>query len=185
MALLETENIPMGTPCPEFELPGVDGKTYKCCDDFAASDVLVILFICNHCPYVVAIEDRYVALARYFQNASVQFVGICSNDPDDYPQDNFDNMKKRAQQKGYGFPYLQDLSQQTGKDFGAVCTPDIYVYDRNWGLAYHGRFDDSWQVPEKVKEESLKIAIQTLLDGGAPGADQMPSMGCSIKWRRG
>ncbi|MFQ5508551.1 MAG: thioredoxin family protein [Leptospirillia bacterium] len=185
MALLETDNIPMGTPCPEFELPGVDGRTWKCCDDFTAAEVLVILFICNHCPYVVAIEDRMVALANHFEGQPVQFVGICANDPADYPADSFDNMRIRAAEKGYNFPYLQDISQQVAKDFGAVCTPDIFVYDRDRKLAYHGRFDDNWQEPAKVTQEDLKGAIQTLLDGGSPSADQVPSMGCSIKWTRG
>lgn len=184
MALLETEAIPMGTPCPDFDLPAVEGRNYKL-SDFADKQVLVVMFICNHCPYVKAIEDRYVALARSYAGQSVQFVGICANDPDDYPDDSFDNLKRRWEAKGYGFPYLHDLSQDVARSFGAVCTPDIYVYDADRKLAYHGRFDDSWKDPAAVKRQDLKEAIDTLLDGKRPPAEQTPSMGCSIKWRKG
>lgn len=182
MALLETESIPLGTPCPDFDLPGVDDRNHRR-DDFADADVLVVMFICNHCPYVVAIEDRLVALARHFAGRSVQFVAICSNDPEDYPADNFENMTKRAIQKGYPFPYLQDLSQQVARNFRAVCTPDLFVYGPDRGLAYHGRLDDNWQLPSQVTRQDLKDAIDTLLAGNNPSPEQVPSMGCSIKWR--
>jgi len=182
MALLNTESIPMGTPCPDFNLPAVDGRQYGLAD-FADAQVLVVMFICNHCPYVQAIEDRYVALAHHYAEASVQFVGICPNDPDKYPDDSRENLWRRWADKAYGFPYLQDLSQDVSRAFGAVCTPDLYVYDRDRKLAYHGRLDDSWGDPYQVTREEMREAIDILLDGGQPAAEQAPAQGCSIKWR--
>jgi thiol-disulfide isomerase/thioredoxin len=184
MARLETDAIPMGTPCPEFDLPAVDGRRYRL-QSFKDAKALVVMFICNHCPYVKAIEDRYVALAKSYQGQPVQFVGVCANDPTDYPDDGFDNLKERWLRKGYGFPYLHDLSQDVARAFGAVCTPDIYVYDADRKLAYHGRFDDNWQEPAQVTRQDLKEAIDALLAGKTPPAEQVPSMGCSIKWRKG
>jgi peroxiredoxin len=184
MALLETEAIPMGTPCPDFDLPAVEGRNYRLAD-FKDASVLVVMFICNHCPYVKAIEDRYVALAHAYDGKGVQFVGICANDPVDYPDDSFESLKARWEAKGYGFPYLHDLSQDVARSFGAVCTPDIYVYDADRKLAYHGRFDDNWQNPGQVTSQDLKAAIDTLLAGGKPAEAQVPSMGCSIKWSKG
>jgi peroxiredoxin len=182
MALLRTTAIPMGTPCPDFDLPGVDGRNHRLAH-FADARVLVVMFICNHCPYVQAIEDRYVALARAYQGRPVQFVGICANDPVNYPDDSLENLQKRWRDKGYGFPYLQDLSQDVARAFGAVCTPDLYVYDARRRLAYHGRLDDSWGDPARVTRQELRAAVDALLAGTAPDADQHPAQGCSIKWR--
>jgi len=183
MVLLETGGIPMGTPCPDFDLPSVDGGRYRLAD-FSDNQVLVVMFICNHCPYVQAIEDRYVALAAHFAGRSVQLVGICANDPVDYPDDAPENLARRAAEKGYGFPYLFDGTQEVARAFGAVCTPDLYVYDAERKLAYHGRLDNSWNDPDGVTREDLKGAVEALLAGDRPAADQVPAMGCSIKWRR-
>ena len=177
---IETDMIPLGTACPDFELPAVEGRSYKLAD-FAGKDVLVVMFICNHCPYVQAIEDRYIALAKSYQGQSVQFVGICANDANDYPDDSFESLKKRWEQKGYGFPYLHDESQDVARSFGAVCTPDLYVYDKDRKLAYHGRLDDSWKEPANVTKQEMKEAIDALLAGQRPSETQVPSMGCSIK----
>lgn len=182
MALLHSEQKSLGKPAPPFKLIGVDGQTYSQ-DSFKSAEVLVVLFICNHCPYVQAVEDRILALNQYFSGQPVQLIGICSNDPTNYPDDSPDKLKKRWLEKKYGFPYLIDDSQQTAKDFGAVCTPDIFVYDRDRKLAYHGRIDDHWQHPEKVTREELKAAITLLLEGKSPFSSQHPSMGCSIKWK--
>jgi thiol-disulfide isomerase/thioredoxin len=181
---VETDVIPMGTPCPDFDLPAVDGKRYRL-KDFERSDVLVVMFICNHCPYVQAIEDRIIALAKEYRGKSVQFVGICANDAENYPDDSFANLKARWQKKGYGFPYLHDEAQTVAKSFRAVCTPDLYVYDRDRKLAYHGRLDDNWKEPAKVTKREMKEAIDLLLAGKKPGERQVPSMGCSIKWKAG
>jgi peroxiredoxin len=171
-----------GVPSPDFRLPAVDGKTYAR-DDFAAAPVLVVMFICNHCPYVKAVEDRLIALHREYGPKGVAFVGICSNDAVSYPDDAFDKLADRWRSKGYGFPYLHDESQEVARAFGAVCTPDIFVYDGQRRLAYRGRIDDSWKDPTRVTRRELAQALDTLLAGRAPPLDARPTLGCSIKWK--
>lgn len=183
MALTENQDIPLGSPCPDFRLPTVDGRT-AARDDFRDRPVLCVLFICNHCPYVQAIEDRILALAAEYGPRGVQLVGICSNDPVAYPDDAPARLLARWQEKGYGFPYLVDADQEVARAFGAVCTPDIYVYGADRRLAYHGRLDDNWKEPEKVGRRDLAAAFDALLRGGVPETPQVPSMGCSIKWRK-
>jgi len=183
MALTPGTDIPLGTLCPDFHLPAVDGKKYRR-DDFKDKQVLVVMFICNHCPYVMAVENRIIQLRREFEDKSVQFVGICANDPSDYPDDSFDNLKERWTQKQYAFPYLHDLEQTVAREFGAVCTPEFYVYGPDRKLTYHGRLDDNWQQADQVTRREMKEAIDSLLAGRKPDAKQTPSMGCSIKWRR-
>jgi peroxiredoxin len=181
--LTENQNIPLGTPCPDFRLPSVDGQTFAR-DDFRERPVLAALFICNHCPYVQAVEDRILALNRDYNVRGVQLVGICANDPTDYPEDRPQRLLARWREKAYGFPYLIDAAQDVARAFGAVCTPDIFVYDEQRRLAYHGRIDDNWQQPAKVKRRELAAALDALLAGVRPSRDQQPSMGCSIKWRK-
>ena len=183
MALLHSEKKPLGQPAPDFELTAVDGKTYTLAS-FRDRQVLVVMFICNHCPYVQAIEDRIIQLERDYASKSVRLVGICSNDPTDYPDDSPASLKRRWQEKDYRFPYLIDTSQDVARNYGAVCTPDIFAYGPDRQLAYHGRLDDNWQEPQKVKCRDLRTAIDSLLAGKMPTADQKPSMGCSIKWRK-
>jgi peroxiredoxin len=182
MALTENVDIALGTPCPDFRLPSVEGETVAR-DDFAAAPALVVMFICNHCPYVQAIEDRLVALVREYGPKGVRFVGICSNDPTGYPDDAPPKLRARARAKGYGFPYLVDETQEVARAFGAVCTPDLYVYDRERRLAYHGRLDDDWKSPRNVRRRDLAAALDALLAGRAPARDQLHSIGCSIKWK--
>lgn len=184
MALTYTPNPELGRPCPDFTLPGVDGRTYSL-RDFEGEKALLVMFICNHCPYVKAIEDRLIALGRHFLNSPVKIVAICSNDATVKTDDSFENLKKRAEEKGYPFPYLHDESQQVAKAFDAVCTPDFFLYDGSMKLAYRGRLDDSWKDPAAVKSEELKAAIEALVAGRAPSPEQKPSMGCSIKWKAG
>lgn len=183
MALLHSEKTKPGAPAAPFKLKSADGKIYSL-DSFKDKDVLLVMFICNHCPYVQAVEDRILKLARAFENKSVQFVGICSNDTTDYPDDRPEKLKERWLKKNYGFPYLIDEGQDVARSYGAVCTPEFYVFDGNRKLAYHGRFDNNWKEPDKVTREDLKEAIEGLLKGQAPSGDQTPSMGCSIKWKR-
>jgi peroxiredoxin len=180
---VETPPPKLGAPCPSFRLPAVDGKSCAR-DDFAASPVLCVMFICNHCPYVKAVEDRLIRLARAFEGRGVQMVAICSNDAESYPDDGFDKLHDRWRDKGYGFPYLYDEAQEAARAFGAVCTPDIFVYDRARKLAYRGRIDDSWKDESKVTRQELAEALEALVGGRAPSAPQRPSMGCSIKWRQ-
>jgi peroxiredoxin len=182
MALLDSTNVLLGTPCPDFDLPGVDGKRYRRAD-FNDKKVLLVIITCNHCPYALSVEDRIIQLQRSFADQSLQMVAICANDPEFVPEDSLDNMKKRWKQKDYRFPYLQDLSQSVAKAFGAVCTPEFYLYGTDRKLAYHGRLDDNWKEPQNVKKQDLKGAILALLQDKKPDQEQFPSLGCSIKWR--
>ncbi len=183
---IETPPGELGAPCPDFRLPAVEGRVFAR-DDFAGSKVLVVLFICNHCPYVQAVEDRIIGLAREYGPRGVQLVGICSNDAQTYPDDGFEPLAARWREKAYGFPYLHDESQAVARAFDAVCTPDIFVYDSNGAgarrLAYRGRIDDSWKDESKVTTRELAAALEALLAGRRPAEEQRPSMGCSIKWR--
>jgi hypothetical protein len=133
---------------------------------------------------VKAVEDRIIRLARAFEGRGVQMVAICANDAEGYPDDAFDKLEERWQAKGYGFPYLHDEKQDVARAFGAVCTPDIFVYDRARKLAYRGRIDDSWKDESKVTRQELREALEALVAGQTPSGQQRPSMGCSIKWRQ-
>jgi peroxiredoxin len=179
---VETPPPELGAACPDFRLPGVDGSTHALAD-FAPSPVLVVMFICNHCPYVKAVEDRLIRLRTEYGPRGVQLVGICANDAEGYPEDAFDKLQQRWRDRGYGFPYLHDEEQTVARAFGAVCTPDIFVYDAQRRLAYRGRIDDSWKDESKVTRRELAAALDALLAGGRPSLEQRPSMGCSIKWR--
>jgi peroxiredoxin len=183
MALTESRDLPLGTPCPDFRLPSVDGKTFGL-DDCRDARALVVMFICNHCPYVQAVEDRIVQLHLDYAPRGVQLVGICANDPTDYPDDRPERLLARWREKRYGFPYLIDASQEVARAFAAVCTPDIYVFDAAQRLAYHGQIDDNWKEPEKVKRHDLREALDALVAGRAPAREQTPAIGCSIKWRK-
>jgi peroxiredoxin len=180
---IATPPASLGAPCPPFRLPAVDGKSYGL-RDFDPSPVLVVMFICNHCPYVQAVEDRLIALAHEVGPAGAAFVGVCSNDAVSYPEDAFDRLAERWRRKGYGFPYLHDQDQQVARAFGAVCTPDIFVFDADRRLAYRGRIDDSWKDESRVTRRDLRDALDALLGGLRPSAEQRPSMGCSIKWKQ-
>lgn len=182
MALTYTPDAEIGSSCPEFRLPGTDGKIHTNAD-VADGKALLVMFLCNHCPYVKAIEDRLLSLGREWKERGVKFVAICSNDADNYPDDSFENIKKRVIEKSYPFPYLYDESQETARAFGAVCTPDFFLYDGAMKLAYRGRLDDSWKDPAMVKRRELRDAIAALVAGRAPAAEQIPSMGCNIKWK--
>jgi peroxiredoxin len=183
MALTESRDLPLGTPCPEFSLPSIDGKTFGR-DDCRDAKVLVVMFLCNHCPYVQAVEDRIIQLQRDYAARGVQLVGICSNDPTDYPDDRPERLLARWREKRYGFPYLIDASQDVARAFHAVCTPDVFVFDAARRLAYHGRIDDNWKDAAKVARHDLRAALDALLTEQAPAREQTHSIGCSIKWRR-
>lgn len=180
MALTYTPDAALGSNCPSFDLPSVDGKKFSR-ENFAGQP-LAVFFICNHCPYVKAIEDRLIKLAKGF-SGRVQFLGICSNDSTDYPEDSPAELLKRWQEKNYGFPYLIDQTQNVARTFGAVCTPDIFVYDSSHKLRYRGRLDDSWRNADLVQRKELKIAMERMLQNLPIEEPQNPSMGCSIKWK--
>jgi len=183
MAAPSSHERPFGWRAADFALPDPDGGIHRLAE-FTRAKGLLVMFICNHCPYVQAVEDRILALQREYAPRGVQLVGICSNDPTDYPDDRPENLLRRWREKGYGFPYLIDESQDVARVFGAVCTPDIYVFDRERRLAYHGRIDDNWQRPEKVTQRELVAALDALLAGRRPAPEQHHSIGCSIKWRK-
>lgn len=182
MALTYTPQAELGTQCPDFQLPAVDGRTYRRAD-FQNGKPFVVMFICNHCPYVKAIEDRLIQLGSDLKAQGVNVIAICSNDSEDHPEDNFENLKKRAMEKNYSFVYLHDESQSVAQAFGAVCTPDFYVYDGDAKLAYRGRLDDAWKDPSKVQKRELYEAVQSLLKNQILEGRQIPSMGCNIKWK--
>lgn len=182
MALTYTPSPDLGRTCPDFSLPGTDGRTYTRAD-VQKGQPFVIMFICNHCPYVKAIEDRLITLGHDLAQLQIPVLAISANDSSRYAEDSFDNMKKRALEKRYSFPYLHDESQAVAKEFGAVCTPDYFVYDRSGCLAYRGRLDDSWKDPSQVKTRELYQACIELAAGRSAPTNQAPSMGCSIKWK--
>ncbi|MBF0493216.1 MAG: thioredoxin family protein [Deltaproteobacteria bacterium] len=183
MALLNSEPLNLASPLPAFHLKdAVSGQNFDL-NSFSDKKVLVILFICAHCPYVQAVEDRLVELRKDYEGRGVQLIGICSNDASAYPDDSPENLRTRALDYNYGFPYLIDETQEIAKNFGAVCTPDIFVYGRDRKLAYHGRIDDNWKDATQAKRHELREALDDLLSGHTPLAQQMPSMGCSIKWK--
>lgn len=182
MALTETPQAELGKFMPSFELPGVDGKTYQA-TDFKRNKPIVVMFICNHCPYVKAVEDRLITLGTDLRERNIPVVAICSNDSEKYPEDSFENLKKRAILKRYPFVYLHDEDQDVAKDFGAVCTPDFFVYDSSYRLAYRGRLDDNWKEPKKATARELFDAVMKLERGQKLTDKQIPSMGCSIKWK--
>ncbi len=172
----------IGSPCPQFQLKGVDGHLHSL-SNYSSAKALVVMFICNHCPYVQAVEDRILVLARELSALGANIIAISSNDEIAYPEDSYENMKNRAQMKKYSFPYLHDSTQEVAKAFGAVCTPDFFVYDRHLELAYRGRLDDSWKDPKLVTRHELRHAVLELLQNRNAPLTQYPSMGCSIKWR--
>jgi peroxiredoxin len=178
----ESKPVELGFPCPDFRLPSVDGTTVTR-DDFASTPLLGVFFYCNHCPYAKAIEGRLIELERDYRDKGFRFVAISANDAATHPEDSFANMKKRAGDRGYRFPYLYDESQSVARAFGAVCTPDLHVFDRERKLAYHGRLDDSPMDPSKVKRRELRESVDALLDGRTADPRQNPCIGCSIKWK--
>lgn len=167
---------------PDFALKGTDGKTYKL-SDYKNKKAVAVIFSCNHCPYVKAYEDRMIALAKEYQPKSVQFLVISSNDPGKYPEDSFDNMAKRAKEKGYLFPYLYDETQQIAKAYGAQRTPEVFLFDAAMRLRYHGAIDDQYEDPSKVTKRYLKDALDAVLAGREPAIQETPPVGCTIKWK--
>jgi peroxiredoxin len=185
MALTPSVMLELGTRAPDFSLPDVDGST-KALADFDGSPALLVIFICNHCPYVKHIQKGLVALAQDYQKQGVSIVAISSNSAKTHPQDGPDAMRREAREAGYTFPYLYDETQEVAKAYQAACTPDLFLFDKNRNLVYRGQFDDSRPgngVP--VSGQHLRAALDAVLAGQPPLADQKPSMGCNIKWHTG
>jgi peroxiredoxin len=182
MALMYSTASQLGAEAPDFSLTGVDGKTYSL-RSFEDKKGLLVIFMCNHCPYVIAVQNRINELAKAYMPKGIAVIGINPNDPDRYPEDSFEAMQVRAREQGYVFPYVQDVTQEVAKAYDAVCTPDPYLYENVEGK-FRGRIDDSWKDPAQVKVRDLAVAIEELIGGRGVPAKQTPSMGCSIKWKQ-
>ena len=172
-----------GRPAVDFDLPATDGKRYKLAD-VRGPNGLLVMFICNHCPYVKAVIDRIVRDCADLQSQGVGAVAISANDSTDYPEDSFDNMRRAAQQLRFPFPYLWDETQDVARAYGAVCTPDFFGYNARLELQYRGRLDASRTAPVPDARRELYEAMLQIARTGAGPKEQIASMGCSIKWKR-
>jgi thiol-disulfide isomerase/thioredoxin len=173
----------IGSPCPDFrDLPGTDGKGHSL-TDFAVKPVLVLIVSCNHCPYVIAYEERIVHLAKTHQPKGVAFIAINANDVARYPADGMPKMIERAKDRGFDFPYVRDDSQEIARALGARFTPEIFVFDHARKLRYHGRIDDNHASPAAVKSRDLENALVALLAGKNPPVAETQAVGCSVKWK--
>jgi peroxiredoxin len=183
MVSLETPICDFGVPAIDFALPGTDGKVWTL-EQCRGDKGLLVMFICNHCPYVKSIRDRLVRDTRELLGYGINSVAIMANDPADYPEDSFENMKVVAQQYNYPFPYLLDESQDVAKAYGAVCTPDFFGYNAGLELQYRGRLDASRKqaAPVDAHRDLFEAMLQVARTGRGP-QEQIPSMGCSIKWK--
>lgn len=182
---VESTMLPLGTKMPSFELLGIDGKTYTN-EDFADKLGTLVMFICNHCPFVKHVNDELVNLTNELLAQNIGVIGINSNDSsqEKYAEDSFEKMKEYSQQLGYKFPYVVDTDQSAAKSFTAQCTPDFFLFDNNGSLIYRGQLDGSRPGNDKpVDGESLINAVSSMLAGEEPLELQLPSMGCNIKWK--
>ncbi len=183
MVSLQTPVCEFDLPAIDFSLPGVDGKTWSL-KDCAGENGLLVMFICNHCPYVKAIRDRIVRDTNELKAMGINTVAIMSNDPTEYEEDSFENMQKVAEEYGFGFPYLLDESQSVAKAYGAVCTPDFFGYNAELKLQYRGRMDESRKEAAAANvRRDLFEAMKQVAETGRGPEEQIPSMGCSIKWK--
>ncbi len=179
----ETPVCNFGWKAPGFALPGVDGNTYSL-DDIKGENGTLVMFICNHCPYVKAVIDRAVRDAKELEAYGINTVAICSNDAEDYPEDSFANMKRFAEEHGFTFPYLHDESQEVARRYDAMCTPDFFGFNDKLELQYRGRLDASRKEAGPADaHRDLFEAMKEIARTGKGPRDQIPSMGCSIKWK--
>lgn len=180
---MSTPTCDFGWKSVDFSLPGTDGRTWSLAD-IAGPKGTLVMFICNHCPYVKAVIDRIIRDARDLQALGIGVVAISANDPGDYPEDSFDNMREVAERLDFPFPYLFDESQAVAKAYGAACTPDFFGFDAGGGLQYRGRLDASGrQAAGSDARRDLFEAMRMVAETGRGPAEQIPSMGCSIKWK--
>ncbi len=180
---MKGNKLNINDPMPEFKnLHGVDGKKYSS-PDFKDVNILIIVFSCNHCPYVKAYESRMIELQRDYHSKGVQLIAINSNDAENYPEDKFEDMVKRAKHKGFNFKYLRDEDQTVAEAFGTTHTPQFFVFDDSRRLRYSGKMDDNWENPKAVKENYLRDALDALLTGEEVKIPETFSIGCTIKWK--
>ncbi len=177
--------MPLGTSAPDFSLINVDGRTIGL-SDMQGAPALLVMFMCNHCPFVIHVADHLASLAHEYQQRGVAVVGINSNDTASHPQDSPEQMVHEAENRGYAFPYLYDETQEVAKTYGAACTPDFFLFDGEQKLVYRGQLDGSRpgnDVP--VTGEDLRRALDAVLSNQPVPSDQKPSLGCNIKWKAG
>ena len=175
--------LPLGTKAPDFSLISTDGRTVSL-SDFDGAPALLVMFMCNHCPYVIHVAPELARLAREYQERGVAVVGISSNDVAGYPQDSPEQMVHEAESRGYTFPYLFDESQAVAKAYRAACTPDFYVFDKEQRLVYRGQLDASRPKSDiPLTGEDLRQALDVVLSGQPVAENQTPSLGCNIKWK--
>lgn len=185
MAYKESNMIPLGSKAPNFRLLDTISDKWLSLNDIKGAKATVVMFICNHCPYVIHVNSELVKLAKDYLPQEVGFVAISSNDAVNYPDDSPEKMKLKAKEEAYPFPYLYDESQQVAKDYDAACTPDLYIFDADLCLAYRGRLDDSR--PNSGKEltgKDMRDALDKILQGKPVETTQFPSAGCNIKWKK-
>jgi peroxiredoxin len=173
--------IALSETAPSFTLPGIDGRDHSL-DEYADAAVLVLVQSCNHCPYVQAWEGRLKAVQRDYLDRGARVVAISSNDADRYPEDSFDEMKRRAEQQGFNFDYLYDEDQSVARTLGSERTPEVYVFDGRRRLVYHGAIDDS-RDDTAVTAHYLRDALDAVLEGREPDVAETPAVGCTLKWR--
>jgi len=185
MALTPSIMLELGTKAPEFRLPDTEGKTVSL-DDFKGAPALLVIFLCNHCPYVRHVRHELAKLGREYQGMGVAVVGISSNDVATHPEDGPEKMRQEKDEVGYTFPYLYDESQEVAKAYQAACTPDFFLFDGDRNLVYRGQLDDSRPGnPIPVTGKDLRAALDAVLAGEPVAGKQRPSMGCNIKWKPG
>ncbi len=180
---MATNTLSIGSKLPHFILKGVDGSIYSP-DSFTSAPTLIIIFSCNHCPYVQAYEGRMIEIQKKYKEKGVTVIAINSNDDVSYPDDSFENMKVRAEEKNFNFLYLRDEDQSIAKSFDATHTPEIFLFGINNELVYHGKIDDNWQEPQKVVNHYLEDALNELLENKEISVPETYSIGCTIKWKR-
>lgn len=185
MSLTRSMMLELGTSAPDFDLPDTDGHNKKLAD-FTEYPGFLVIFMCNHCPYVKYLSSALAEFANEYQAKGLAVVGISSNSVESHPQDGPEAMRQEAAAAGYRFPYLYDKSQQVAKAYKAACTPDFFLFDEHRKLVYRGQFDESRPGNNTaITGSDLRAAVDALLAGNAPATDQKPSMGCNIKWRLG
>jgi len=184
MVLLTTQVCDFGKKAVDFILPGIDGRNWSL-QQCMGEKGLLIMFICNHCPYVKAVQERIVRDTRELKLLGVGSVAIMSNDPAEYPEDSFDNMTLLTKQLDFNFPYLFDETQQVARQYDAVCTPDFFGYNADFELQYRGRLDASKKetAPDDTRRDLFE-AMKLIAETGRGPQEQIPGMGCSIKWKK-
>jgi peroxiredoxin len=174
-------NLTLGSEAPAFDLPGVDGEQHSL-DAYADAPALAVIWSCNHCPYVQAWEGRMIEIQRDYADRGVKVVAVSSNDAERYPEDSFDEMTARAERLGFNFDYLYDQDQSAAKAYRPERTPEVFLFDRDRKLVYHGAIDDSRE-EDLVQRHHLREALDAVLEGTAPAVAETPAVGCTVKWK--